>query len=166
MAEDWPQILNRRDLGTKYSARPPATGTIGTGTFVSRPYCSELQVEQAGRTGAGTDLTSDRPKAKPKAKRSQKERLKRQLARLRESTEDPPASVSDPHRGKGAGKGKDRGAKRDAQGRFVTDRQGKPICFGFNNGDCKGVCPKNMMHICQICMGPHPAKACRKGAGA
>ena len=122
--------------------------------------------EQAGGTGAGTDLTSDRPKAKPKAKRSQKERLKRQLARLRESTEDPPASVSEPHRGKGAGIGKDRGANRDAQGRFVTDRQGKSICFGFNNGDCKGVCPKNMMHICQICMGPHPAKACRKGAGA
>ena len=122
--------------------------------------------EQAGGTGTGTDLTSDRPKAKPKAKRSQKERLKRQLARLRESAEDPPGPVSDTHRGKGAGKGKDRGAKRDAQGRFVTDRQGKPICFGFNNGDCKGVCPKNMMHICQICMGPHPAKACRKGAGA
>lgn len=122
--------------------------------------------EQTGGTGTATDLTSDKPRARPKAKRSQKERLKLQLARLKENKEDTATHSGDYNRGKGVGKGKDKGTKRDAQGRYVTDRQGKPICFAFNNGDCKGVCPKNMLHICQICLGTHPAKACRKGTGA
>ena len=122
--------------------------------------------EQPGGTGTGTDLTSAAPssRARPK-KKSQKERLRAQLAKLKEGKEEGSNQDRDLHRPKGQGKGKDRGSKRDGQGRFITDRQGKPICFGFNNGDCKGVCPKNMVHICQICMGPHPAKSCRKGAG-
>lgn len=39
------------------------------------------------------------------------------------------------------------------------DRNNKPICFAYNNGSCKGVCPKNMTHCCQLCLGAHPAKA-------
>eukprot|EP00435_Cladocopium_sp_Y103_P054891 s40_g18.t1 len=95
--------------------------------------------EQTGGTGAATDLTNDKPAGRAKPKKSQKERLKAQLAKLREDRREdlnPPSGNAG--RGKGSGKGKDRGSKRDAQGRFVTDRQGKPICFAFNNGDCKG----------------------------
>ena len=40
------------------------------------------------------------------------------------------------------------------------------ICFGYNNGDCTGTCPKGMQHICQICSAQHPAKACRKASPA
>ncbi len=96
------------------------------------------------------------PKKKRKNK-SQKERLKKQLAKERErkarghSTSPPRREV------------KERGPKRDSKGRFLTDRSGKPICFAFNNGECKGVCSKNMVHICQTCLGSHPAKECRKG---
>lgn len=111
--------------------------------------------EQPGGTGSVTDLASDDAKVKKKAqKTSQRERLKRQVARLRENQGD--GGKADPSR---------KGSKRDSKGRFLTDRQGRPICFAFNNGECKDVCPKQMVHICQVCLGSHPAKQCRKGAG-
>lgn len=49
------------------------------------------------------------------------------------------------------------------KGRFTTDRAGKPLCFAFNSGDCKGVCLKGMVHACQVCLGAHPPKEWRKG---
>ena len=111
--------------------------------------------EQPGGTGSVTDLAGEEIKAKKKAKKaSQRERLKRQVLRLKESQGD--GAKADP---------KGKGSKRDSKGRFLTDRQGRPICFAFNNGDCKDVCPKQMVHICQVCLGSHPAKQCRKGAG-
>eukprot|EP00435_Cladocopium_sp_Y103_P021159 s477_g5.t1 len=124
--------------------------------------------EQTGGTGAATDLTNDKPAGRTKPKKSQKERLKAQLAKLREDRREevnPPSGNAG--RGKGSGKGKDRGSKRDAQGRFVTDREGKPICFAFNNGDCKGVCPKNMVHICQarVHQPPQLGQGQEKGGG-
>ena len=121
--------------------------------------------EQPGGTGAGTDLAgAAKETRRPKARASQKERLKRQLSRLREERELPPADA--PKAAKGAGKDRGKGPKRDGQGRYVTDRQGRPICFGYNNGDCNGTCPKAMQHVCQICLASHPAKTCRKGAAA
>ena len=111
--------------------------------------------EQPGGTGSLTDLTDDTVKAKKKAKKaSQRERLKRQVLRLKENQGD---GAKPDVKGKGP--------KRDSKGRFLTDRQGRPICFAFNNGECKDVCPKQMVHLCQTCLGSHPAKQCRKGAG-
>eukprot|EP00435_Cladocopium_sp_Y103_P014882 s5939_g3.t1 len=121
--------------------------------------------EQSGGTGTGTDLAGQAQDArKPKARPSQKERLKRQLARLKEGVDTGPSDQHKP--GKGAGKDRGKGAKRDGQGRYVTDRQGRPICFGYNNGDCTGTFPKAMQHVCQICLAGHPAKACRKTSSA
>ena len=121
--------------------------------------------EQPGGTGSLTDLTQEKPKPRG-TRKSQKERLKAQLTkalagRPMESGQGQPSTggAGDP-----TGKAKGRGAKRDNRGRYLTDKQGKPICFGFNNGECKGNCPKQMAHVCQICMGPHPAKGCGKGA--
>jgi hypothetical protein len=120
--------------------------------------------DQPGGTGSATDITNQ--KSPPKRNRkSQKERLKAQLAKAREGRGSSAAEVPShggPQPPAGA-KGKGRGPKRDGRGRFLTDRQGKPICFGFNNGECKGVCPKGMTHVCQVCLGSHPAKDCGKG---
>ena len=116
--------------------------------------------DQTGGTGTATDLTEDKESPKKKKKnKSQKERLKKQLAKEREKKARG-HSTSPPRRDP---KG-ERGPKRDSKGRFLTDRSGKPICFAFNNGECKGVCSKNMAHVCQNCLGSHPAKECRKGS--
>eukprot|EP00435_Cladocopium_sp_Y103_P041545 s2560_g11.t1 len=121
--------------------------------------------EQSGGTGTGTNLAGHtQDTRKPKARPSQKERLKRQLAKLKEGVDTGPSDHHKP--GKGAGKDRGKGAKRDGQGRYVTDRQGRPICFGYNNGDCTGTCPKAMQHVCQICLAGHPAKTCRKASSA
>lgn len=114
--------------------------------------------EQPGGTGAGTDHSGgDVNTPKKRKNRGQKERLKAQLAKAREEKERAWESPPDKN------SLKQKGPKRDQKGRFLTDRQGKQICFGFNNGECKGVCPRNMTHVCQLCLGNHPAKQCRKG---
>ena len=95
--------------------------------------------EQPGGIGTITDLADDTIKVKKKVKKaSQRERLERQVARLKEGSGD---GVKADIKGKGS--------KRDSKGRFLTDRQGRPrpICFAFNNGECKDVCPKQMVHI-------------------
>lgn len=121
------------------------------------------QREQTGGTGSATDLTNPKGSPKNKNKKSQKERLKAQLAKAREAKGNQASEISNHGNGGTSAKGKGRGPKRDSRGRFLTDRQGKPICFGYNNGECKGVCPKSMVHICQVCLGSHPAKECGRG---
>ena len=112
--------------------------------------------ESRGGTGTATDRTGE-PKGEEEAKspkkrkrKSQKERLRAKLRQANEEKEKAPAA------------GPDKGSKRDRQGRFLVDRNNKPICFAYNNGNCKGVCPKNMTHCCQLCLGSHPAKECKK----
>ena len=64
-------------------------------------------------------------------------------------------------RGQGDGgkaKGKGTHPRKDAKGRFVTDRDGNNICFGFGTGECSGVCPKGFVHLCQWCLGNHMTK--------
>eukprot|EP00435_Cladocopium_sp_Y103_P041707 s3444_g11.t1 len=102
--------------------------------------------EQVGGTRSGTDLTQERPTPR-KPRPSQKDRLKARIAQLTagkagEGEPGPPkgGNTAEGNRTKG------RGPKRDNRGRFLTDKQGKPICFGFNNGECKGACPKQMAH--------------------
>ena len=118
--------------------------------------------EQTGGTGSGTDHTGDSDKGNPKKKKAkgQKERLRQQLANLRKEKDNLSDHRTDREDGDKRDKG--RGPKRDGRGRFLTDRQGKQICFAFNNGECKGVCPKGMTHVCQNCLGTHPAKGCKK----
>ena len=55
--------------------------------------------------------------------------------------------------------------KRDKAGKFTTTREGKAICFAFGNGKCKDVCVKGMQHVCQLCLGSHSFKDCKKNKG-
>eukprot|EP00435_Cladocopium_sp_Y103_P060710 s216_g22.t1 len=87
--------------------------------------------EQPGGTGSLTDRARDSPAKKTRP--SQKERLKRQLAKLK-GQGDLTGQMT-PKGGKGGEKG--RGQKRDGKGRYLTDKQGRPICFGYNNGECQ-----------------------------
>ena len=120
--------------------------------------------EQVGGTGSLTDRTKDAQPKKPRP--SQKERLKKQLEKLR--SQEGRSERTGQQQGWKGGKGgeKGRGIKRDGKGRYMTDRQGRPICFGYNNGECQSKCPKDMLHICQVCLGAHPAKTCGKSAQA
>ncbi len=74
-------------------------------------------------------------------------------------------------KGDGKGRGKDKSkalpgvGERDANGRFGLDRNGKEICYGFNNGTCKGVCPRGRSHVCQLCLGNHPMTDCKTKGG-
>ncbi|CAJ1446546.1 unnamed protein product [Effrenium voratum] len=117
---------------------------------------------QPGGTGSALDrVGGEAGKTKKGNRPSQKERLRKQVAKLRdESAPPPPAPVG--KRPKGGAKGESRkgGPKRDSQGRFTTDREGRPICFGFNDGTCTGICCKGMLHICQADTGgKRPAAA-------
>jgi hypothetical protein len=120
--------------------------------------------EQVGGTGSLTDRTKEAQPKKPRP--SQKERLKKQLEKLR--SQEGRSERTGQQQGWKGGKGgeKGRGIKRDGKGRYMTDRQGRPICFGYNNGECQSKCPKDMLHICQVCLGAHPAKTCGKSAQA
>ena len=114
--------------------------------------------EQPGGTGTLTDLSGEGITAgPPKKTRSQKRRenkRKKLTATTREGPDREPAHV-------GGDKGDGRGLKRDSKGRYVTDREGNPICFAYGSGKCKGPCPKKMMHVCQRCLGNHPVQACK-----
>ena len=58
-----------------------------------------------------------------------------------------PPSGGDGRGGKDKGKGK--------KGWKSTTREGKSICYAFNNGGCDQVRPKGFAHVCQICLGGH-----------
>eukprot|EP00438_Fugacium_kawagutii_P004240 Skav233304 [mRNA] locus=scaffold3742:106372:119257:- [translate_table: standard] len=94
---------------------------------------------QTGGTGTSTDLTSGSHvppppvgPQRPARKKNQRQRLKQRVLTLtqeKKEWESKPAA---------AARDKSRPSKRDSRGRFLTDRAGKPICFAYNNGECKG----------------------------
>ena len=65
---------------------------------------------------------------------------------------------------KGGGKGGKGGdhPRKDRQGRFITTREGKAICFAFGVGKCGTTCERSMAHVCQWCLGQHRMKDCPK----
>lgn len=63
---------------------------------------------------------------------------------------------------KGGGKGGG-GGKRRADGRYLTARNGKEICFTWarnENGCAAAQCPNGRMHICEWCRQPHRSIHC------
>ncbi|CAJ1439760.1 unnamed protein product, partial [Effrenium voratum] len=97
--------------------------------------------EQPGGTGAATRTGPAEPgggKSRARNGRgSQKERLRKRLTHAHEDkhTEPPPRPFGG---GKGSGSGgKSKGPKRDSKGKFVTDREGRLICFAYNGGGCE-----------------------------
>ena len=129
-----------------------------------------------GPTGSLTDLTNGQELPVTESKSSKKRKkarentaaLKAEVKRLKTGDGHgggggggfPPP----PGKGKGGRKGAGKGEhpKKDARGRFITDRDGNPLCFGFSNGTCKDVCPKGMKHLCQNCLGTHSMGNCKK----
>ena len=81
-------------------------------------------------------------------------------------------SRSPVHKNKGGkgggkkGKGKrpghgDRSQPKSNKEYKTTTPDGKPICFRFNKAGCNDrTCARE--HVCQLCMGPHPAHACTR----
>ena len=51
--------------------------------------------------------------------------------------------------------------RKDKQGRYLTTREGELICFKFGVGKCDTVCPRQMKHVCQKCLAPHPTSKCK-----
>lgn len=49
---------------------------------------------------------------------------------------------------------------------FVTDRDGKQVCFTWARGrECATPCPNGRSHLCQLCLQPHRNADCPKGGG-
>lgn len=139
---------SERDYWDKH-VRDPALRFLATRSKVK---------EQVGGTGSLTDIARDGVAPAPK-RRSRRQRR-------RENRRNVPAKANETNASGGerktdAGKGGGRGPKRDVQGRYVTDRDGNPICFAFSAGKCQSPCPKNMSHVCQKCLGSHPTQACK-----
>ena len=42
---------------------------------------------------------------------------------------------------------------------FSNTPDGRQICYAYNNGTCKGDCGR--VHVCQLCLKPHPRKTCK-----
>ncbi len=61
-------------------------------------------------------------------------------------------------KGKGKAKGKGRFDKRFG---FLNSQtpDGRQICYAYQEGKCKDNCGR--VHVCQICMSPHPLKDCK-----
>ena len=61
-------------------------------------------------------------------------------------------------KGKGKGKTKDTRPhpRKDANGRYITTREGQQVCFKFaNGGACSAPCKFQRAHVCQKCLQPH-----------
>ena len=73
-----------------------------------------------------------------------------------EDAADPPVKYL--KKGKGKGKGKGRFDKRFG---FLNSQtpDGRQICYAYQEGKCKENCGR--VHVCQICMNPHPLKDCK-----
>ena len=64
---------------------------------------------------------------------------------------------------KGGGKSKASGksgdqARKGFNGKYVSDRHGNQLCFGWNrkaDGCTNGQCPNGRSHVCEICLQPH-----------
>ena len=76
---------------------------------------------------------------------------------------EPYPAVANPSKGKkGKGKGK---AKRSYLGApsakgfvYSTTPDGRQICYAYNTKKCDNKC--NRVHVCQMCLGPHPRTEC------
>jgi hypothetical protein len=154
----WDDIFRQASLDRAYwdrHVREPAL------IFMARG----VKKKQPGGSGAVTEGITDKIEVKKKAKKKDRvARLKNEIQQLKNSQgPGQTRATSAPSRGgkNGGGKG---GAhpRKDGSGRFVTDREGKPLCFAFSNGNCRGVCPQGRMHLCQQCLGSHCAKDCPK----
>ena len=119
----------------------PMTVTVGVAT---RGGAKRLRAEADSDSDGGP---SDKRKRthKTKVKDTQKKRYED------EGTQNKP-------KGKGKGKKGDKGKGNREKFKTRTS-DGKPICFNFNNGKCKGSCGK--IHVCQICLSTkHGYKQC------
>ena len=72
----------------------------------------------------------------------------------------PTVVLSPGPKGKGKGKTKDKDQRphprKDANGRYMTTREGTQICFKFANGAaCPSPCRFSRAHVCQKCLQPH-----------
>ena len=133
-----------RDYWSKH-VREPAMIFLATG--------GKRKLDPTGAATGRTDGDSKGTEVPPKKPRNQKDT----------PTLPPPWNPKGAKGGgweKGSGKNKGTG-KKDAKGRFELDRNGKEICYGYNNGNCKGVCPQGRSHVCQRCLGNHPAIDCK-----
>ena len=78
---------------------------------------------------------------------------------------DSPAAGAGKGKGKGKkGKGKGHGGaprQRDEEGLFVTDDDGRQVCFNYAQKTCRKRCPFNRAHKCQHCLGSHPNRDCK-----
>ena len=74
-----------------------------------------------------------------------------------EDTVGPPP-IKYQRKGKGKAKGKGRFDKRYG---FLNSQtpDGRQICYAYREGRCKDNCGR--VHVCQICMNPHPLKDCK-----
>lgn len=69
---------------------------------------------------------------------------------------------------KGEGKGKTQHPRKYGQF-FVTDRDGKQICYKFAKGQpgaCTEPCADHRAHVCQVCLCQHPNGQRSKGKGS
>ncbi len=125
-------------------------------------------------TGPSTDRTGGNSggggfETPVKRRKSTHDKLKQLRAELAETKSSPSQgsqqAPSPPPSTKGGGKGakKGKGGKRGKEAQFHVDRDGNEICYNYNNGSCKRVCPAGRMHVCQICLGNHPRTQCKKG---
>ena len=76
--------------------------------------------------------------------------------KTKKKQQQPPPPPQQPPAGDWNRKGKraDKGGGGKGHPMKVT-REGKPICYAWNNGGCEQVCPKGFAHVCQMCLGSH-----------
>jgi hypothetical protein len=123
-----------------------------------------------GRRGAVPDGGEPAEKTTDGGSRRKRQRSKqRSVGRVPSGRYERPASGDKKKFKKAGDKGrsdkKDDHPRKDRDGRFVTTREGKQICFSFANGErdaCRDPCSRGMTHVCQNCLQPHSNAACPK----
>lgn len=63
-------------------------------------------------------------------------------------------------KGNGKGNGKD---TKGGKGKSNKTREGKSICYPWQDGGCSDPCPRGFAHVCQRCLGGHRSRDCKTG---
>jgi hypothetical protein len=142
--------------------KEPSLVFLATGG--KRNHKVDLTGPATDRSGwdGGERQSFDTPKKKRRTAADKFKDARAELNKVKSSQSQASSSRNSSQKPAGKGAGKKSG-KKGKEGLFSKDREGNDICFNYNNGSCKQTCPAGRMHVCQICLGNHPKKDCKKG---
>ena len=143
--------------------RRPATLFLARGgQRGGKRQASEALNEGQGNEAPSTPRKSKRQRQMDRKVEKEAKKLVSQQAEASATSESGGGAQGQQAQGKGGSKGDQSHPLKDKTGRFITTREGAQICFSFQEGKCKGPCPRGRQHVCQYCLQGHRNNDCKQ----